>query len=135
MIPISILPLIAAFSIFPIWIIEQLIPFPWLVEELVKYFSLILSVKHKSKNAIWFVVLSGFAFGISETVFYQSGGLQTLQQPTVLLRRLFFTVPMHTLTYLIQYFGINKSRPVVFACIIIAILTHFLFNYYIKNIF
>jgi hypothetical protein len=35
---IWILPLVGAFSVFPLWLIEQFLPWPWLIEELFKLF-------------------------------------------------------------------------------------------------
>lgn len=128
MYPVSLLPIVSAFLVFPIWAIEQFLPFPWIVEELAKYLFLLLFIKQHSKNTFLIVILSGISFGFSEAIFYQIDALQMNSIFNTFLNRLVFTIPMHVLTYIFLYLGINKGKSFAIISVIIAITIHYLFN-------
>jgi len=122
------LPLVSSLSVFPIWIIEQFLPYPWLVEESIKWIIIILLAKQRPKNAIWIVVLAGLSFGATEAVFYQIDNLVSLSSQNIVLR-FFLTVPMHIITFVIMYLGISKNKLTAILSVLVAFGIHFLFNF------
>lgn len=101
--------------IFPFFIllIENFLPYPYVVEELFKFF---LAKKADSTKA---AIILGLLFSISEAIFY-------VMNPNSSPVRFFIVTPMHVTTILVmQYFTKIKLWPVG---LVLAMLLHYLFN-------
>lgn len=122
-----LLILFSAFSVFPLWILEQFVPYPFIVEELTKFFLVFWLFRKQPRNVFWTILLSSVAFGLSEAVLYQIKVLQ-LQNTLLLPLRLLFTLPMHTLTYFILYWGTRKNVAMSIITLLTSFLIHYLFN-------
>lgn len=126
MYPSSLLPLISSFSVFPIWLLEQVIPYPYLIEELTK--SLFIANTEASKNNPYkYAIISGFAYGLSETILYQIINIQRNYYQDI-LNRIAFVIPMHILTYIVLFAGFKRNILYKLLSILVAILIHYSFN-------
>lgn len=129
MFPLNLLPLYSAISIFPLWIIEQFLPYPYLIEELVKAFLIGTTVPPKNHNPYSYVALAGLSFGLSETVLYQIINIQS-NSFYLFTQRFLITNLMHLLTFLIIYRGKQSGKAVFIVTIVFAIAIHYCFNKY-----
>jgi len=93
---------------FGLWFIEQVLPFPAVVEELAKALVVYRVAGWKPAFGL------GLVFGFSETVLFT---LNTFD----LWQRLLLTVPMHGLTAAVM---VRFGKP----GLVLAILIHYLFN-------
>lgn len=108
--------------VFPFFIllIENFLPYPYVVEELFKFFLA------KKANSTKVAIILGFLFSVSEAVFYVLNPIYSLNANLYSLRLL--TVgAMHISTILIMHY-FNKRRNTWPIGIFLAILTHYLFN-------
>jgi hypothetical protein len=125
---LSLLPLLAAFSTFPLWLIEQFLPYPWFIEELVKYFFSLQIYRSKTVNKTILAFLTAIAFALSESFLYLStdaisGNL------TSFLQRLLFTVPMHIATFLVLFYGCRSNKPMIRLTLLVSSMAiHYYFN-------
>lgn len=107
--------------IFPfiILLIEKFLPYPYIVEEVFKFFL----AKNSSSTKVAFTL--GLLFSISEAIFYVLNPAYNLSSNMV---RLLVVTPMHISTILIMQYFINKKGlwPVG---LLLSFLIHFLFNY------
>ncbi len=124
---IVFMPLVAAFSVFPIWIVEQYLPVPWLVEELVKFVMVLYVARLKSIKGLVWVVASGLAYGVSEAFFYLFN-LLSAGSIAPLVWRLALTLPMQLMTFLVLYYGALGGWLRKSVALILAFVIHFLFN-------
>lgn len=93
---------------FILWFVEQLLPFPAVIEELAKAVFVYRAGNWKQALGL------GMVFGFSEALLY-------LLNPGPWWERLWLTVPLHGLTAALMYqFGK--------AGLVLAILVHYLFN-------
>lgn len=104
---------------FFLLLLEKVLPYPYLVEELYKFFLA------KSTNSTKAAIVLGVLFSLSEAVFY-------LMNPSYIFNlkaygiRLIAVAPMHITTILsMQYFVKKNLWPIG---LITAILIHYLFN-------
>ena len=102
--------------VFPFFIllVESFLPYPYVIEELFKFFL----AKWASSTKV--AVILGLLFSISEAIFYS-------MNPNAPLYRILFVAPMHITTILIMQYFIRKKNlwPVG---LLLAILIHYLFN-------
>jgi hypothetical protein len=89
---------------FVLWPIELLLPWPVWIEEVYKGWLIWLVLRSRPQNGIFWVIVAGLGFGMSETMLYlvnfmQSGDLSGWGL------RLITTVPMHALTMVVQWLG------------------------------
>ncbi len=126
----TILALMFAFALpLPLLFLEAIAPVPFLIEEMVMAI-LILFIVRSSIEERWklpAVVLAGFLFSISETMFYLINYLSIGQSYLVFIRFL-FTGSMHVLTTIVIYLFARKRGYSVLIGLILAILIHFVFN-------
>ena len=110
---ILVAPLLALAAPFVLWPIELLLPYPYVIEELVKGILVWLNPKFGSAVAI------GLAFAFSETVLY----IFNLNP-----YRLLATTALHVTTTLVIYSAVHKHKKLLIAGVILASLIHFLYN-------
>jgi hypothetical protein len=110
----------ALVSPFFILLIENFLPYPYVIEELFKFFL----AKWASSTKV--AVILGLLFSISEAIFYS-------MNPNAPLYRILFVAPMHITTILImQYFSnviqLRHKKNLWPVGLLLAILIHYLFN-------
>lgn len=89
---------------FLLWPVEQLLPYPVVIEELYKGGLVYLVFLGTKQRRIQWVFLVAIAFAVSETMFYLVSALQDLAWGDWGWRWV-TTVPMHLLTFLVHYTG------------------------------
>lgn len=114
--------LFCLFAPFPLWLVESLLPFPYIVEELFKFFVI---SKNKTQK-ISFPILCGLIFALSETMlylvnFWQLGNFSNLPL------RIFLTTTLHISTFVLQ-FVFRNHRIYFVLSLILSILVHFVYN-------
>lgn len=125
---ISLVPLIAAFSPFLVWPIELVLPYPYIVEEVLKAILILFLLDIKSKSSqVKTVFAAGVLFALSETVLYifnlsLKGDIYTL------LTRLLLTIPLHVGTFLIILLPTFKKKWLVVFGLWVAVMVHYFFN-------
>lgn len=120
-------PFMALIAPFLVWPIEQMIPVPYLVEELVKAVLIftILDLPEKAKQ-IQLALLFGLLFSFSEAVLYSFNFY--LLSFNFIVVRLLFTTALHvtTMVVMMSLSIINKKLLVV--GIMLAVFIHYLYN-------
>jgi RsiW-degrading membrane proteinase PrsW (M82 family) len=123
-----LLPLFALIAPFLIWPVEQILPYPHIIEELAKALVVYylagtsLSVPQKVKQA----VLLASLFTFSESVFYLINFIDLSLMP--LIQRLFLTGILHVTTVVVLLTSALYSRKLIWLGLIIAIALHYLYN-------
>lgn len=118
----TILTILCLFAPFPLWLIEIILPYPYIIEELFKFFV----VKYTPRKNTWyFPLILGLIFSLSETVLYLINFF-ALGNFFNLPLRLISTTILHTSLFFLQYYARN-SRFHYFT-LILAIILHFLYN-------
>lgn len=102
--------------VFPFFIllIEKFLPYPYIIEEVFKFF---LAKKASSTKV---AIILGLLFSISEAIFY-------VMNPNSSFIRFFVVTPMHITTILIMYY-FSRRKSLWPIGLIFAILIHYLFN-------
>jgi len=119
----AILIVFCLFAPLPLWLIETLLPFPYLIEEIFKFF---IVKKTPSKTNYLYPLILGIVFSISETMLYLTNFF-LLGNFTNLINRLIFTTILHTLTFTLQYFAKNNHYLSIIM-LIVSILIHYFYN-------
>jgi len=110
------------FAPFPLWLIETLIPYPHLVEELFKFFLVKFT---PSKNSWIFPLFLGITFSLSETVLYLVNFF-ALGNFSDLPLRLVTTTLLHVSLFYLQYY--TRKTSASYLTLILAILIHYFYN-------
>jgi len=112
--------LLAIIGPFFLLLIESLLPYPYIVEEIFKFFLA------KSTTSIKTAIVLGLLFSLSEAFFYLMNPVYVLS-PMYFVLRLTAVSAMHITTILImQYFLKRKNLwPIG---LFLSILIHYLFN-------
>lgn len=127
---LTLLPLLAAIAPFFLWPVELIFPYPHLVEELIKTLLVVPLLDQRRKSApIKTLFLLGFLFAFSESVLY----LFNIGSLDVFFQRLLITVPLHIITFLLIFLPTLKNKKLLPLGTILAILVHYLCNFYIGN--
>lgn len=124
--------LAAAAAPFVLWPIELLLPFPYIIEELVKALIVFFIAKEAIDRPLQIVliILSGLLFTVSETILY-SLNISLVGNWVTLADRLLLTGALHIGTLLlILGFTFIKKRLLPVG-VILAMIVHFLFNYFV----
>jgi hypothetical protein len=130
---ISMIALISPLLLIPI---ETLLPYPWLIEEIVKLVVVLWIISHGAKRVGGrrYVFLFSLLFSLSETFFYLSSMIAS-GNLTALPLRLALTTSLHITTMMVLYFFCRKKRVVylIFG-LILACMLHYFFNYFILHL-
>lgn len=129
-----LVPLFAAIAPFLVWPIELLLPYPYVIEELVKLL-LVIFILNVSSNAIKIrlAIMAGLFFALSESVLYMFN-IQLVGTLSTLLQRLALTIPLHVVTTLIILFSGIKNRAFLAIGVTIAIILHYTFNLFVAGL-
>lgn len=108
--------------IFPfiLLLVEKLLPYPYIVEELCKFY--LAKKADSSKTAI----VLGLVFSLSESVFYFLNPVYSLNA-NLFAFRLLLVSAMHITTVLVMYY-FSKRKSLWPIGLILAIFIHYLFN-------
>ena len=118
-----ILSLICLFAPLPLWLVEVILPFPYIIEELFKF----IIVKKINSTSFWAPLLLGLLFSISESVLYLTNFFQ-LGDFSLLPLRILLTTTLHCGLFLLQY-SFRSHRYFSWLSLFLAILIHLLYNY------
>lgn len=132
---IILLPLFALIAPFVLWPIELFLPFPHIIEELLKALCVFLLLPLPSrKNQFLLALLVGGLFSISESILYVFNLILVGTVHTVFLRLLCTTL-LHigTLVLMLSLSTINKR--LLFVGVILSILVHFWYNQFVGGVF
>ena len=121
-------PFMALMAPFVVWPIEQLLPFPYLVEEAVKavFVYFILQIPSKTKQ-IQFAILIGVLFSFSEAVLYLFN-FYILNTFSFLFSRLVLTTALHTVTMTIMVSVCLINRKLFPFGVVLAVVIHYVYN-------
>ena len=125
-----LLPFFALAAPFVLWPIEQLLPYPYIVEELFKGCLVWQIIRSPLRRPVLIVALTGLLFGISETVFYLFNIL-LFASPDALFNRVIITIPFHITTMVVIYLPTLKNRRYILLGLLLAMGMHYLFNYFL----
>lgn len=131
----ALIPLIAAIVPFIIWPIEFFLPYPYIIEEIVKGILIAFVIDLPSRNTqVKIVLASAVIFTFSETVLYIFN-ISLVGDISTLLTRFILTLTLHGLTMLIILISSFKSRLLIPIGIAIAVITHYFYNLEINILF
>ncbi|MCX6782805.1 MAG: PrsW family glutamic-type intramembrane protease [Candidatus Levybacteria bacterium] len=128
-----LLALISPIFLLPI---EHVFNYPYVIEELIKFFAISLIIKqskHTGNNYLIFAILVGVLFTISESILYL---VNFLSDGTLMFfpQRLFFTGILHCSTCALIYILGKKNWLFLILGLAISILIHYYFNEIISGI-
>lgn len=133
-ISIPLLALILPLILIPI---EKILPYPHIVEELVKL-TLVLMIYQKEKqlkkSLLFILLLSGLFFTLSESIFYLIN-IFALGDLTVIPIRLLLTGTMHIGTLMIMYLFGRKNNVSLLISLYLSISIHFYYNLWSSHFF
>lgn len=122
------IPLLAAIAPFFVWPIEFFLPFPYIIEELVKGILIYFVLNLPSKAVqIKIVLASALLFTLSETVLYMLNIALVGDLSTILIRFI-LTSLLHSFTMLIILVSGFKNKLLMPAGVFVAILVHYFYN-------
>ena len=122
-----LVPLAAAILPFVLWLVELVLPFPAVVEELAKA-GLVLAVSRWQRwTGLGVIVAAGIVFSFSETVLY-SFNLLTVGDSSTFLTRLLLTTSLHTGTMVIMWLFVQFDRRLIVLGFIVAVALHAWYN-------
>ena len=117
------LPVIALILPLAALLIEKVLPYPYIVEEILKG-SLVFSIKgHK----ILISILIGLLFAFTETFLYGTSIMLT-GGVVLFLKRLVITSILHSLTSLVMGLSVLRSRKFFLLGLVLAMLFHWIYN-------
>jgi len=129
-----IAPLLAAIAPFFLFFLEQLLPYPYIIEEVFKLLLVLVILKSKSSNhsqPLTLALIASFLFTLTETVFYFFNFFPA-QKLSPLLTRFGTTLTLHTLTTLIILFAAKKHRLLIPLSLGATIIIHYYYNQFIS---
>ena len=130
----SIIPLAAAFAPLLIWPIEVFLPYPYLIEELLKAILIYFIIDIPGKSfQVKLAIISGFLFAFSETIMFIFN-LSSKGDIFTLLTRLIVTIPLHVGTFLIILLPTFKNKWLIILGLWAAIVIHYFFNLAVASI-
>lgn len=123
-----LLPLMALMAPFLVWPIEMVLPYPHIVEEIVKSILVynLISIPNKKTQLILGVTL-GILFSLSESVLYLFN-FYNLTSIVPLFQRLLLTSSLHVLTIIIMILTTFKNKKLLFLGVIFAVIIHYIYN-------
>jgi len=111
------------FAPLPLGLIEQVLPYPYLIEEFFKFF---LIKKNQEVTHWYFPIILGVIFSVSESIFYIANFFQ-LGNFYLFPLRLILTTILHILTFSLIYF-FRKNRSLSYFSLLLSIFIHFFYN-------
>jgi len=126
-----ILVLLAAIaSPLPLIIIEKILPFPFLIEEILKLIAVLILLRQTKiikRDLLPIAIIVGLLFAVSESIFYLINILST-ENFNIFYLRLLLTSTLHMLTIGIIYVLAKRGVIGIVAGLTTAILIHYFYN-------
>lgn len=120
--------LFAAIAPFPTWLIEVFLPYPFVIEEIVKAALVFFILNTAGRVAqVRLAILASLIFTFTESVMYITNIL-LVGTPWTFIERLIFTAALHTITILIILLSGMKKKEFIPLGVIAAIAIHYFFN-------
>jgi RsiW-degrading membrane proteinase PrsW (M82 family) len=129
----NLLPVFASVLPFFCWVVESVLPYPYIVEEFAKFLLVIFVIGNKA-NVWQKAIVAGILFALTEMVFYSFNYLST-GNVSVVLTRLGLTTALHTLTYLVIVISYSWNKKLIILGLVIAILIHYFYNLEVTILF
>ncbi len=110
--------------------VEKFLPYPYVIEELLKLvivFLIFKSAKDRKTGLFKWVIFSGLLFTISESIFYLTN-IFALGNFSLFPQRIIFTGSLHVGTLLLLYWVIRKNYFWLIGGIAASILIHYFYN-------
>lgn len=110
--------------------VEKILPYPYIIEELIKLiFVLYIYKKERELNQRMVIlpVLSGLAFTLSESMFYLIN-IFAIGNLSIFPIRLLSTGILHTATIMLMYFFGRKGLVWLFLAFIFSVFIHYQYN-------
>lgn len=122
------IPLIAAIAPFILWPIELFLPFPYIIEEIAKGLLVFFAMELPGRAIqVKIVLVSAVIFTFSETVLHVFN-ISLVGDLSTLLTRFILTAILHSLTMLIILISAIKTKWLIVAGVVIAMIIHYLYN-------
>lgn len=121
-------------TFFLIFLEKTILPWPWLVEELVKAAIIFWLIAPMSctKCRLLGVVVAGLVFSVTENIFYFLNFIDN-NQLAVYWQRFVWPLAMHLLTITVMLFSIWKNKSWLWLGLWLAILIHWYYNSFLVN--
>jgi len=122
---VFILAFIAPLILIPL---EKILPYPHVVEEIVKAILITFILKLSSQKLQFKTsVLFGLLFATSENMFYLANFI-TNNLTAFFLQRVLLTTTLHVLTTIIIFLPSQKRKILIIPATVLAMFIHFLYN-------
>jgi RsiW-degrading membrane proteinase PrsW (M82 family) len=121
---------------FLLWPAEIILPYPHFLEEILKL-ALVWLILQKTGPALKKIRLGlivAVFFTLSESFLYFLIIFQ-IDQPTLFLRRLLLTLPLHALSLLLMLFPGLKKKELALIGFLFAVCLHYGYNLFIGEVF
>lgn len=119
------LPLSIPLFLIPI---EKILPYPYIIEELVKFFLVLLILRISNKPfQIKLAIFTAFLFAFSENFFYLTNFISN-ENTLLFFWRFITTSLLHILTILIILVPSQKKYSLIFPALFLAIAIHYFYN-------
>ena len=114
------------FLLFPV---EVLFPFPFIVEEVAKLLIVVFVIKSTSKfdSGLKTIAASSIMLTLSESFFYFPN-IYMVGNVATIFKRIALAGTMHTVTFLLLYVMIRKSKYLAPIALLMASIIHYLYN-------
>lgn len=127
--------LMALISPLPLFLLEKFLPYPYIIEELLKAALVLIIIRLPEKTTqIKTLFLAAFLFALSENIFYLANfiGGQSLN---TFGQRFLLTAVLHIFTATVILFPAQRKRWLIFPSVILAMLIHYIYNQSVLVIF
>jgi hypothetical protein len=125
---IVLLPLMALMAPFLVFLIELFLPYPYIVEEIIKAVLVFQLIDLKNKKyQLTITVFMGILFSLTETVFYFFNFFM-LTSLAPLLERLVLTTLLHILTIVTILLPTWINKKLLPLGVIAAMIIHYIYN-------
>lgn len=126
--------LFAIIAPFVVWPIELLLPYPYIVEEVMKW--IIVRYAHtrtELSSSLAIALIVGFLFAMSEMALFMYNIVQTGTLSTLFLR-LALTIPLHVGTSFVLAYTARRNAFIIALGLATAMLFHYMYNLYVPTL-
>jgi len=126
--------IVATAGPFLLWPLERILPYPFLIEEIFKFFlaAIILNNSSSFKEKIWGGFFVGLIFSFSETFLYFLDIFRS--SASLFFQRLIFTSILHILTLVLLVFLGQKNKKLLFLGVVLNMAIHWSYNFFIPQL-
>jgi len=125
----------SVFAPMVLLVVETLFPYPYVFEELTKYILVSLLLKTGRGNTIYYIVLfGGVLFAFSESMLYLTN-IFVKGMYVFFPMRIVFTSILHSGSMVMMCFGIKKGKYSGVLVLIISVILHYLYNFWVVKFY